>query len=96
MRFAVVTPAVQESVLSVRPEMRDYWDRRMLRMAESKAVWVSAWSDSEEVLGWVIVNWPVDERGASVEDLYVRETGGVRASGLRCSLRWSEWLWSAA
>jgi GNAT superfamily N-acetyltransferase len=73
MRFAVVTPDVRERLERLRPNLRSYWDRRMSAMSDDHAIWVAAWSDEDEPIGWVILNWPIDDRGVSVEDLYVRE-----------------------
>ena len=45
----------------------------MSAMSQGFARRVAVWSDDDEPLGWVILNWPTDDRGANVEDLYVRE-----------------------
>jgi ribosomal protein S18 acetylase RimI-like enzyme len=76
-----VATAMRDSVIAKRPNVADYFDRRMAAISSGAAAWFAAIDGSREVIGWVVLNWASGARDASVEDLWVADAHRRRGIG---------------
>lgn len=76
-----MSATMRDAVVGVRPNVSEYFDRRLELMSEGCAVWFAAVGHRHEILGWVILSWSADGTDAHVVDLFVREDHRRRGIG---------------
>jgi GNAT superfamily N-acetyltransferase len=74
MKFVVVIAEMRDSIIAKRPNVVEYFDRRLTAVSSGSAVWFAAVDDAGDVLGWVILNRAAAGRDATIEDLWVVES----------------------